>query len=125
MNDFRYTEALIHLTFSRYPVKLKESRMIRRPVPWPNGAKVAVAITFDMDADSILHLAHPKDSITRISAMSMMRYGPEVAVPRILEAYRRYGIKQTFFVPAWCIENYPKAVEGMVKDGHEVAFHGF
>jgi peptidoglycan/xylan/chitin deacetylase (PgdA/CDA1 family) len=99
--------------------------MIRRPVPWPNGAKVAVAITFDMDADSILHLAHPKDSIARISAMSMMRYGPEVAVPRIVEAYRRYGIKQTFFVPAWCIEQYPKAVELMVKNGHEVAFHGY
>ena len=25
--------------------------MIRNPVPWPGGAKVACAITFDMDAD--------------------------------------------------------------------------
>ena len=32
--------------------------MIRRPVPWPNGAKVAVAITFDMDADSHVHVEH-------------------------------------------------------------------
>ena len=46
-------------------------------------------------------------------------------MPRILEAYRRYGLKQTFFVPAWCIEQYPEAVEGMVKDGHEVGFHGY
>src|SRR5262245_62468144 len=37
----------------------QEPQMIRRPVPWPNGAKVAVAITFDMDADSLVHLAHP------------------------------------------------------------------
>ena len=99
--------------------------MIRRPVPWPNGAKVAVAITFDMDADSLVHLAHPSDSITRISTISMLRYGPEVAVPRILEGYRRYGLKQTFFVPAWCIEQYPHAVEAIVKDGHEVGFHGY
>ena len=99
--------------------------MIKRPVPWPNGAKVAVAITFDMDADSLVHLAHPRDSITRISTISMLKYGPEVSVPRILEGYRRYGLKQTFFVPAWCIEQYPKAVEAMAKDDHEVGYHSY
>jgi peptidoglycan/xylan/chitin deacetylase (PgdA/CDA1 family) len=99
--------------------------MIRRPVPWPNGAKVAVAITFDMDADSLVHVEHPRDSITRVSTISMLRYGPEVAVPRILEGYRRFDLKQTFFVPAWCIEHYPEAVEAMVRDGQEVGFHGY
>ena len=99
--------------------------MIRRPVPWPNGAKVAVAITFDMDADSLIHIEHPSDSITRVSTMSMLKYGPEVGVPRILDGYRRYGLKQTFFVPAWCIEQYPKAIESMVDDDHEVGFHGY
>ena len=54
--------------------------MLRRPVPWPDGAKVAVAITFDMDADSLVHVAHPRDSITRVSTISMLRYGPEVAL---------------------------------------------
>jgi hypothetical protein len=99
--------------------------MIRRPVPWPHGAKVAAAITFDMDADSLVHIEHPGDSITRVSTISMLQYGPLVAVPRILEAYRRYGLKQTFFVPAWCVERYPQAVEAMVKDDHEVGFHGY
>jgi len=99
--------------------------MIRRPVPWPDGARVAVAITFDMDADSLIHIQHPRDSITRVSTISMLRYGPEVAVPRILDGYRRYGLKQTFFVPAWCVEHYPNAVEAAVKEGHEVGFHGY
>jgi peptidoglycan/xylan/chitin deacetylase (PgdA/CDA1 family) len=99
--------------------------MIHRPVPWPNGARVAVAITFDMDADSLIHIEHPRDSISRLSAISMLKYGPEVGVPRILEGYRRYGLKQTFFVPAWCIEQYPHAVEAMISDGHEVGFHGY
>ena len=91
--------------------------MIRRPVPWPNGAKVAVAITFDMDADSLVHVEHPADSITRVSTISMLQYGPQVGVPRILEAYRRYGLKQTFFVPAWCIERYSDTVEAMHQAG--------
>ena len=99
--------------------------MIKRPVPWPGGAKVAVAISFDMDADSLVHIEHPADSITRVSTISMLKYGPEVAVPRILDGYRRYGLKQTFFVPAWCIEQYPQAIEAMVKDGHEVGYHGY
>jgi peptidoglycan-N-acetylglucosamine deacetylase len=99
--------------------------MIKRPVPWPNGAKVAVAITFDMDADSLIHIEHPRDSITRVSTISMLKYGPQVGVPRILDGYRRFGLKQTFFVPAWCIEHYPYAVEAMIKDGHEVGFHGY
>ena len=99
--------------------------MIQNPVPWPDGARCAVAITFDMDADSLIHLEHPKDGYNRISGLSMLRYGPEVAVPRILETYRRYDIRQTFFVPAWCIERYPQAVEAMVAGGHEVAHHGY
>jgi len=99
--------------------------MISNPVPWPNGARCAVAITLDMDADSLIHIAKPHDSITRVSAISMLRYGPDVAIPRILETYRRFGLKQTFFIPAWCIEQHPKAVEAIVKDGHEVGFHGY
>ncbi len=88
--------------------------MIMNPVPWPNGARCAAALTFDMDADSILHLEHPDDSISRVSAISMLRYGPEVAVPRIVETYKRFGIKQTFFVPAWCIEQDPNCQQAMV-----------
>ncbi len=99
--------------------------MIQNPIPWPNGARCAAAITFDMDADSLLHIDHPEDSLSKISAMSMLRYGPEIGVPRILDGYRRHGLRQTFFIPAWCIEQYPKAVEAIVADGHEVGFHGY
>jgi peptidoglycan/xylan/chitin deacetylase (PgdA/CDA1 family) len=99
--------------------------MIKRPVPWPNGAKVAVAISFDVDADSSLHLAYPRDAINRVSTLSMLKYDPEIAISRILETYRKFGLKQSFFIPAWCIEQYPKMVEEIVKDGHEVGFHGY
>jgi len=99
--------------------------MIGNPVPWPNGAKCAVCFTFDMDAESLLHIAHPQSAHTMVSPASMLRYGPEVAVPRILESYRHFGIHQTFFVPGWCAERYPHAVEAMVKGGHEVSAHGY
>lgn len=99
--------------------------MIANPVPWPGGAKCAACITFDMDADSLVHIAHPQDGHSRVAAISMLRYGPEVAIPRIVESYRQLAIRQTFFIPAWCIEQYPQAVETILQGGHEIAHHGF
>ena len=99
--------------------------MISNPIPWPNGAKCAACISFDMDADSLIHIAHPNDGHRRVSALSMLKYGPEVAIPRIVKTYQELGIKQTFFIPAWCIENYPKAVEAILNGGHEIAQHGY
>lgn len=99
--------------------------MVENPVPWPNGANCAAAFTWDMDADSILHLAHPDDADTRVATMTDLRFGPEVAVPRICRMFESYGIKLTFFVPAWCIEEHPKSVERMLAGGHEVAHHGY
>jgi peptidoglycan-N-acetylglucosamine deacetylase len=98
--------------------------MINNPVPWPNNARVAVAITFDIDCDSILHLAHPDRADTLMSTLSWLRYDT-VAIPRILEMYRNYGLKQTFFFPAWSMEHYPHLVEMILKDGHEIAHHGY
>jgi peptidoglycan-N-acetylglucosamine deacetylase len=99
--------------------------MISNPVPWPNGAKCAACFTLDMDAESLLYLSHPKQAHSMASAASMLRYGPDVAVPRILKTYAHYGIRQTFFVPGWCAERYPYAIEAMVRSGHEVSAHGY
>jgi peptidoglycan-N-acetylglucosamine deacetylase len=99
--------------------------VIRNPIPWPNGARCAVAITFDMDADSLVHVTHGARAPNLISATSMLRYGPEIGVPRILETWRCMEITQTFFVPAWCAETYPHAVEAMLAEGHEIALHSY
>lgn len=99
--------------------------MISNPVPWPGGAKCAVAFTMDMDADSILHLAHPDRAPRMVSALSMLKYSPQIAVPRILSTYRKFGLKQTFFLPAWCMEQYPETVEAILRDGHELGYHGY
>ena len=99
--------------------------MIRNPIPWPNGAKCACAITFDMDADSLIHIARPEDSSDRLYPISMGRYGPIVAIPRILETYKRLGLNQSFFIPGWCMETYPEAVEAILNGGHEIGHHGW
>lgn len=99
-------------------------RMIENPVPWPNGAKCAVSMTFDIDTDSFLHLECGDRVPDMVSTTSWLRYD-EVAVPRLLRIYEAFGLKQTFFFPAWCMENYPRLVEAILKGGHEIAHHGY
>jgi peptidoglycan/xylan/chitin deacetylase (PgdA/CDA1 family) len=99
--------------------------MIKNPVPWPNGARVAVAFTWDLDADSLLHIMHPDTSYRRVATQSLMRYGPEIGVPRIVEMSRRYEVPMTFYTPGWSVEHYPKAIEAILEGGCELAHHGY
>ena len=99
--------------------------MIQNPIPWPNGARCACVVSFDMDADSLIHIARPHDAHDRLYPISMGRYGPNVAIPRILETYRRLSIQQSFFLPGWCVETYPQAVEAILEGGHEIGHHGY
>jgi len=98
--------------------------MLTNPVPWPNGKKAALAITFDVDTDSLLHIAYPDRAHDYLASMSWLKYD-EVAVPRILDVFRAFSLQQTFFYPAWCMERYPHLVEAILKDGHEIAAHGY
>ena len=99
--------------------------MIKNPIPWPNNARCAVCVTFDIDSESLIHLEHPSDGYRRYGGISMLRYGPEVGVPRILDTYRNLGIRQTLYAPAWCIEQFPAAIKALVDDGHELGQHGY
>ena len=98
--------------------------MLENPVPWPDGARCAVSINFDMDSDAFLHPLYPDKAHTLQNLVSWLRYD-EVAVPRVVKLFDSYGIKQTFFVPAWCIEQYPASVEPILESGHELAHHGY
>ena len=99
--------------------------MFLHPIAWPDGKRCAASVTFDIDADSLIRSACPEDAELRLQPISMGRYGPRVAVPRILESYRRWGLRQTFFMPAWVMQTYPQTVEAILKDGHEIGHHSW
>lgn len=99
--------------------------MFLHPITWPNGKQSAASITFDIDADSLVHVGRPKDSELRLQPQSAGRYGPTVAIPRILETYRRLELTQTFFMPGWVMERYPETVDAILKGGHEIGHHSW
>ncbi|MFQ5971215.1 MAG: polysaccharide deacetylase [Alphaproteobacteria bacterium] len=52
-------------------------------------------------------------------------FSGEVGTPRLLELFRRFGIKTTWFVPGHSMETFPKQIEQVVEEGHELGLHGY
>jgi peptidoglycan/xylan/chitin deacetylase (PgdA/CDA1 family) len=98
--------------------------MIDMRVNWPNGARVAVMLTFDFDAET-LWLSRDPANAKRPGTLSQGTYGAKVAVPKILETLDEAGVKGTFFVPGWTAERHTGRVEMILKAGHEVGHHSY
>lgn len=91
---------------------------------WPNGARAAVAFTFDFDAEEVWIGEDPQNA-ERPGILSQGTYGAKVAVPIILDVLRRAGIRASFFVPGRVAERHRGRVEEIVAAGHELAHHGY
>lgn len=94
-----------------------------RPKAWPGGARVAVALSFDVDTEplwlSSLGLTSP-------SYMSRGEYGARRGMPRILDLLDELEIPASFFVPAASLLLHPEiAAELKKRPQHEVAFHSY
>ena len=83
-------------------------------------ARHIVCLTFDHD-----HLSgFIARGLTSPTPISRGEYDI-VAIPRIVDLLRRYGIKGTFFTPGHTIDSTPEAVMPYVEAGHELAHHGW
>lgn len=99
--------------------------MIANPIPWPDGARCAVAMTWDMDADSAFNWYNRETADNLVAAQSWTRYDPLIAIRRLVEQFRRRELGMTFFVPGWVIEKYPAQIDLLLANGHEIGLHGY
>jgi Polysaccharide deacetylase. len=81
------------------------------PRLWPDGARVAVALSFDFDAET----NSLRDSVFSPSPLSQGEYAARVAVPRILNLLDKYNLPATFFVPAIVAILHPEAVKSIIR----------
>jgi peptidoglycan/xylan/chitin deacetylase (PgdA/CDA1 family) len=88
---------------------------------WPDGKRSALLLTYDMDADSSWISRGLDEPVAR----SCGQFEVNVGTPCILELMKWFGLKSTFFTPGWIAEQYPKMVEAVIKDGHEIGLHGY
>jgi len=93
-------------------------------INWPNGARIAVMLSFDFDAET-LWLSRDPANARRPGTLSQGTYGAKVGVPKILETLDEAGLKATFFVPGWTAENHTSRVEAILRGGHEIGHHSY
>jgi peptidoglycan/xylan/chitin deacetylase (PgdA/CDA1 family) len=92
------------------------------PDKWPDGAPVAVALSFDVDTETIA-LWNKRHSP---SAFSRGEFGARVAMPRILKTLHHYQIPATFFIPAVSAVLHEDLVPAIQAAGvHEIGMHGW
>jgi peptidoglycan/xylan/chitin deacetylase (PgdA/CDA1 family) len=91
---------------------------------WPNGARCAVTLSFDLDGMSAW-LNRGPEFADYPSILAMGEYGPKVGAPRILDVLDAANLKATFFVPGFEAELHGPLLRDMVARGHEVAHHGY
>src|SRR5262245_23177776 len=91
---------------------------------WPDGAEVAVSLTFDVDCESGW-LGEGEAYANRLSTLSEARYGATRGVPRILAILQKHGGKGTFYIPGDTAERHTETCRSIVEAGHEVGHHGY
>lgn len=91
------------------------------PASWPDGRRVAVALSFDSDHET----PALRDGEVLPGKLAQGQYGARVGVPRILALLERHRAPATFFVPAVSALLHEGEVARYAGHGHEVALHGW
>ncbi len=92
-----------------------------KPAQWPDGARCAVALSFDSDHET----NELRDGGESIGKLSQGQYGNRQGIPRILEILGRHAVAASFFVPAVTALLYPDEQRRVAAEGHEIALHGW
>ena len=93
-----------------------------QPERWPDGARVAVLLSFDVDNETIaLRFGEPT-----VGALSQGEYGARVGLGRVVSLLDRFEIPASFFIPAVSLQLHPTMADVIKESGrHEFAIHGW
>src|SRR5689334_19824762 len=93
-----------------------------KPKRWPNGARVAVALSFDIDNATVPLSRGQLGS----EDLSRGMYGAVDGVPRILRVLDRQNVPASFFIPAVSALLNPEMIPSIASRGrHEIGVHGW
>lgn len=107
-------------TWRRIVERARAGRSLK-PKAWPDGARCAVALSFDADHETI----PLRDSDESPMRLSQGQYGARQGVPRIRALLEREGVPASFFYPAVSALLHPDEVRGVAGEGHEIAIHSW
>ena len=94
-----------------------------QPAQWPDGARVAVLLSFDVDNETVTGLRYGDATV---GSLSEGQYGARRALPRVVDLLDREGVPASFFIPAVSLVLDPSQIGVIQAAGHhEFAVHGW
>jgi len=93
-----------------------------QPKAWPNGARVAVLLSFDVDNETVaIRFGEPT-----VGSLSQAEYGARAGLPRVVNLLDAHKIPATFFIPSVSLAITPSMAGVIKKSGrHEFGIHGW
>jgi peptidoglycan/xylan/chitin deacetylase (PgdA/CDA1 family) len=92
------------------------------PFAWPGGARCAVFVSVNFDAEVFDLKTTTEDRL--FGRFSYGRYGVRAGLPRLLALFLKRGIPATVFITASDARRHPDAVRALRDAGHEIACRG-
>ena len=92
------------------------------PKSWPDGGRVAVGLSFDLDNET----GTLRDNGTSPALFSQGEYGSRAGLPRVLALLDKHNVAASFFVPAVSALLHQDSMKAIVAARrHEVGLHGW
>lgn len=91
---------------------------------WPNHKRLALLLSFDIDAETLWLTRNPIN-YRHLVHLSRGRYSVKQGIPRILRMLEAEGVQATFFTPAYTAALHPEVIRCIAEEGHEVSYHGW
>ncbi len=99
---------------------------------WPEGKRIAVIFNVCLEAWSdgkapgISPMGNPlPPGVLDTMAISWASYGYKTGIYRVLESFRRHGVKGSFMINAIIAELAPSAVKAVAEGSHEILSHSY
>lgn len=108
---------------------------------WPGGARIAVQFVLNYEEGGERNILNgdPASEVflseiigarefvgaRHMSMESIYEYGARAGVWRLLRLFRQYDVPLTVFAVALALKKNPALVEAFLRDGHEIASHGW
>jgi peptidoglycan/xylan/chitin deacetylase (PgdA/CDA1 family) len=99
---------------------------------WPNGSRIAVAVTAMLESwpegkapTYTVSTSTLNPGTVDLAGHAWSTFGGRVGVWRIIRTLDRHNVPATFAVNARSAELYPEAVRQMVESGHDVCGHNY
>jgi peptidoglycan/xylan/chitin deacetylase (PgdA/CDA1 family) len=113
----------------------RDSHRALRPIAWPGAKPVALAFVVSVEyydlyapADAFVPPTVPggfgRGPYPDCRAFSMRDYGSRVGIFRLIESFRRFGLKASLAADAFTAQHRPQLVEAALREGWDLLGHG-